>query len=253
MNASGPTATMLPSGSVRGSDDDVAIGEISALAVVSLVLGLASPLSLAAPLLWAIPLVGAVIAVMTIRRIASSDGGLVGRSAAVIGLALCVGSLAAASTRAIVTEQALSSQAREAASEWLATLQSGDTRAAYEATVSGVRGPAPPPPPGSPAASEPVRDPLADFRDHPLVRYVVSVGKEADVRFAGQEGSGADVISGGRLTEDFLVSPAQGSTGAPVTVHVSVQRSRPNNLSAAKWLVSEYAGDNLPTEPAKSE
>ena len=160
--------------------------------MVSLFLGLASPLSLVAPLLWAIPLVGAVLAIMTIRRIASSDGALVGRLAAVIGLALCVGSLAAAASRSVVTEQVLSRQAREFATEWLGILQSGDTQTAFGYTVDSMRGPAPPPPPGTPPTAEPPRDPLADFREHPLVRYMTSVGKDAQVKFDHQVGNGAE-------------------------------------------------------------
>ena len=252
MNVSGQTATMLSSGAVR-ADDEVAVGEISALAIVSLVFGLASPLSLAAPLLWAIPLVGAAIAIMTIRRIAASDGARVGRLAALVGLALCVGSLAAAATRSIVTELTLSYEARDVATQWLAILKSGDTRAAFDSTAAAARGPAPAPPPGPPAASEPVRDPLADFRDHPLVRYMATVGNETDVRFAGQQGSGAELIGGGRVTEDFLVTPGKGSTSPAVTVHISVQRMRPNSLSAAKWLIADYAGDNLPAASGDSQ
>jgi hypothetical protein len=253
MNASGPTATMLPSGGVGGSNDDVPIGDISALALVSLVLGMASPLSLVAPLLWAIPLVGAALAIMTIRRIASSDGALVGRLAAVIGLALCVGSLAAAASRSIVTEQVLSRQAREFATEWLGVLQSGDTQTAFGYTAASMRGPAPPPPPGAPAEPEPKRDPLADFRDHPLVRYMTSVGKDAEVKFDRQVGNGPETAGDARLTEDFSVTPVKGSSAPAVTVHVALQRSQPTSLSPGKWLISDYSGDNLPGASTNAE
>ena len=214
--------------------------------MVSLAFGLASPLSLAAPLFWAIPLVGAVIAIMTIRRIGASDGALVGRQAAVIGLALCVGSLAAAATRSIVSEQTLSYQAR----------RRGDPMACDIEVRRHPRRHLNPRPlrhavrlrhrrPGSPAASQPVREPLADFQDHPLVRYMASVGKEADVTFAGQQGQRPELSAGGRLTEDLLVTPAKESASPAVTVHISVQRTRANSLSAAKWWIADYAGDNL--------
>ena len=91
MVASGPSTATLPAHSVVGGEEEPAISNISALSVVSLLLGLAAPLSLAAPLLWAIPLFGAAVAIVTMRRIASSDGTLIGRRAAVIGLALSVG------------------------------------------------------------------------------------------------------------------------------------------------------------------
>jgi hypothetical protein len=251
MNASGPTATMLPSSGVRESNDEVPIGDISALAVVSLFLGLASPLSLVAPLLWAIPLVGAVLAIMTIRRIAMSDGALVGRLAAVIGLALCVGSLAAAASRLVVTEQVLSRQAREFATEWLGILQSGDTQTAFGYTAFGMRGPAPPPPPGAPA--EPEHDPLAEFREHPLVRYMTSVGKDAEVKFDHQVGNGAETAGDARLMEEFSVTPGKGSSASAVSIHVALQRSQPTSLSPAKWLISDYSGDNLPGSSANAE
>jgi hypothetical protein len=245
MNGSG-SATVTPPGSILKGNEDVPLGNISALAVVSLVLGLASPLSLAAPLLWAIPLVGAVLAVMTIRRIATSDGALVGRRAAVIGLALCVASLAAAASRSVLTEQLLSHQARQVAAEWLATLQAGDTQAAFSATAESTRGPEPPPPPGTPAA--PPRDLFGEFRKNSLVRYLASVGKEAEVRFVRQVAGSPEMGNASRLTEYFLVSPAKDSALPAVTVHVGIDRLRANSVAAAKWQIGEYGGDNLPTE-----
>jgi hypothetical protein len=253
MNASGQHATTLSSGSILGDREDVAVGNISALAVMSLILGLASPLSLAAPLLWAIPLAGAVIAVMTIRRIALSDGALVGRQAAVIGLALSVASLTAAASRSVVTEQVLSYQARHVAAEWLAMLQAGDMQTAFKSTAEGKRGPAPPPPPGSPAAAEPPRDRLAEFRQDRLIRYLATVGKDAAISFDHQATGSPETGNGGRLTEYFLVSPTSGSTLPTKTVHVGVDRIRASSLLAANWVIAEYGGDNLPDQSAGDE
>jgi hypothetical protein len=237
---------MLPANAVIGGEDESTIGDISALSVVSLMLGLAAPLSLMAPLLWAIPLFGAVLAMVTMRRIALSDGALIGRRAAVIGLALSVASLCAAASRSIVTQQVLSHQARSTALEWFTLLEAGDVASAFQYTVDSTRGPAPPPPPGSAEPAEPPRDLMAEFRGKAVVQYLTSVGQGAQTQF--DQDLEFTIESNGevRLRQQFLVTPATGSSSSTVAVHVTMIWSRPARLASAKWLVADFGGENLP-------
>src|SRR5882757_9384463 len=202
---SGHSTTRLPAHAVVGGEDESSIGNISALAVTSLLLGIFSPLSFMAPLLWAIPLFGAAVAIVAMRRIASSEGVLIGRKAAVIGLALSVASLCAAASRSVVSQQMLTAEARTTALQWFSMLEAGDVSGAFHVTVDSTRGPAPPPPPGTPAPEEPPRDPLADFRAHPLVEYLMSVGKGAQTQFDQDLDFAADSSGEVRVKEQFLV------------------------------------------------
>jgi hypothetical protein len=246
MVASGPSTATLPAHSVVGGEEEPAISNISALSVVSLLLGLAAPLSLAAPLLWAIPLFGAAVAIVTMRRIATSDGTLIGRRAAVIGLALSVASLCAAASHSITSEQILSHQARSTALEWFSLVTSGDIPAAFQYTADSTRGPGPPPPPGTPPSTEPPRDPVAVFRDHPLIQYLASLGKDSQTRFDQDLEFTGDVNGEVQIKEQFFVSPAPGGTQPAKTVHVTMYRSRPTGFLAGKWQVSTYGSEDLP-------
>jgi hypothetical protein len=171
---------------------------------------------------------------------------LIGRKAAVIGLALSVASLCAAASHAVVSQQMLTGEARSTALQWLSMLQAGDVSGAFQYTVDSTRGPAPPPPPGTPAPEELPRDPLADFRAHPLIQYMTSAGKGSQTQF-DQDVDFASGASGEvRVKEQFLVIPAGGSSSSAITVHLTMLRSRPTRLLAGKWLVAEYSGDDLP-------
>jgi hypothetical protein len=246
MDASARSSTILPAHAVVGGVEETPIGNISGLSVVSLLLGLAAPLSLAAPLLWAIPLFGAALAMVTMRRVASSDGVLIGRRAAVIGLALSVASLCAAATRSVVSEQMLSHQARSIALEWLALVESGDVSSAYGYTTDSTRSPGPPHEPGRP---EPPRDPVTDFRGIPLIHFLMSVGKGARTDFDKDLDIADDSNGVIRVRQQFLVIPAGGSDSSAVVLHVTLERSRRATINGAKWLVAEYGSDNLPALP----
>jgi hypothetical protein len=246
MEASARSSTILPAGAVVGGGEETPIGNISGLAVVSLLLGLASPLSLVAPLLWAIPLFGAALAMVTVRRVASSDGALIGRRAAVIGLALSVACLCAAATRSVVSEQMLSQQARSIALKWLALVESGDVSSAYEYTTDNTRGPLPPIEPGRPVL---LRDPIGDFRGIPLIRFLMSAGKGARTEFDKDLEITEESNGTFRVKQQFLVIPAGGSESSAVVVHVTAERARRSILEGPKWLVLEYGSDNLPAPP----
>src|SRR5262245_45308902 len=80
------------------TDDVEALSDyrtLSVLALVSLVIGLASPLAFAAPLALAIPIIGIAVALVALHRISRSEGLLAGRWAAITGLALSVASIVA--------------------------------------------------------------------------------------------------------------------------------------------------------------
>ena len=104
---------------------------VSMLAVVALVLGLLSPLAFAHELLWAMPIVGAGLAAIAIFRIDRSDGGLIGRKAAVAGLALSLLCGLGAATHAVTRRLWLTHRARQLSDRFLDLLREGNARPAH--------------------------------------------------------------------------------------------------------------------------
>ena len=244
-----PSATLSPV--VIGAGDDAAYRTVSILSIVSLVLGLAAPLALIAPLLFAIPIAGAAVALLALRRIAASDGALVGRTAAVIGLTLSIASISAAFTRTALTQEILSRQARAAALEWIALLQTGDAEKAFQLTTTNRQGPPPKPPAGTPdAETGPETSPLETFRADPVVRLLLDQAKTASVQYVRD--SAFDPASGGvvRIQQLFDVGVAADSGGASTTpVEIVLQRTSGFNGAPSQWLVSTYRIDDVTSNP----
>ena len=105
---------------------------VSALAIFALVMGLLSPLAFAHELLWALPLTGIAIAVVAIARIDRSEGALVGRRAAVLGLAISLVCGLGAITQAATRRLWLAHRAERMAERFVDLLREGKSREAHQ-------------------------------------------------------------------------------------------------------------------------
>ena len=128
------------------ADQTTEYRSLSVLAVISLVIGLASPLCFGAPLLMIIPVIGIGVSILALRQIDASDGALAGRWAAVLGLVLSVVFLAAPAARAYGIRMLRTSQAKNFAQQWLSDLVEGKTDYAFRLTSDSIKPPAPPEP-----------------------------------------------------------------------------------------------------------
>jgi hypothetical protein len=173
------TGTELPTyGTAFHADDtDEVVGyrTVSALAVVGMIIGLASPLCLAWPLLYWIPLLGAVICILAMRRIEASDGAVTGRGMATLGLVLCVLCGAAAVSRSLVTRTIRTAQAEDFGRDWIELLLAGDNEKAFRLTVEGNRREVAPPEPG---ATAPTQNPDEQFLENPLDTGMAAAGAD---------------------------------------------------------------------------
>lgn len=219
----------------EGDEQVVQYGAPSALAIVSLILGLASPLSFFAPLLLAIPIFGAALAIVAMLRIAASEGTLVGRRAAVIALALCVVSAVAAVSRGQVLHAMRYGQARKLADQWVSLIAEGQIEPAFRLTVRGAA-PESKAPPGMPADSVPKVDPLTEFRNSPVVQAIREGGGNVKLELAENvfiepRGRGECV-----LRQVYrLTSPE--ANEEPVELVLTMQYGRLPGESAPRWLV----------------
>jgi hypothetical protein len=164
--------------------DLVRYGAISPLAIGALVLGVLSALSLTTLLALFVPVVAVLVALVALRQIGKSNGAIVGRWAALTGLALALVFASTAIGRLVSREFILRAQARQFADQWLQIVREGKLQQAHQLQL----------PPGerqlagvslaqfyanSPAA----RDQFAAlFRGDPL-RDIARDGKQSSLRF----------------------------------------------------------------------
>ena len=111
-------------------------GAVSPLAVGALLVGLASFLAMSSLLLLVIPVLGVLLALFALRQIATSDGALIGKVPATIGLAaaLLFASIAIASV--VSRNRLLESQAKEFGDAWVQLVRDGDLERAHQLHLS---------------------------------------------------------------------------------------------------------------------
>jgi hypothetical protein len=163
------------------NEDVVEYRAPSALAVGSLILGVLSPIYVLGSLLIIVPLLGIALALLAFRRIAASDGALVGRSLAVVGLVLATISASTVVGYSLVTRQLRSAQAAEVGREWISLVLSGDTVSAYQLMTGN-----PPPDPNEDFGL--AGNPYNRFLESPAVKGLISFGNKASVRDEGVVG-----------------------------------------------------------------
>jgi hypothetical protein len=225
-------------------DDEAPYRTISILSIVGLILGIAAPLAFFAPLLYAIPIAGITVALMSIRGISLSDGALIGRKAAIIGLVLSVASLSAAFMRTAMFQQLLSRQARVATLEWIELLRSGDAETAYKLTSASRQGS--PPNAADPANAAEKSTPLDTFRANPVAHFLLDHAEGVPVAFVRDTVFDPATPGNERIQQLYQVGvPAETNDAATTTLTVMLQRVRGSDSAPAQWLIAAYNSDDL--------
>jgi hypothetical protein len=215
------------------------------MALVSLLLGITAPLCVMAPLLFVLPIAGIVLALLALRNIATSDGTLIGRTAALIGLALSIASICMTVARAKVSEEMLSQQARATAIEWIELLQAGKTDEAFEMTSARRKGP-PPPSPLNIESPQAVRKPIDEFRQNPVVHFLEQHAKDADVRYVGDVAFDPGFRGAAMIGQEYDVAASQEPNDkSPTRIQLALERIRGTAGTPWQWLLSNYQSDVL--------
>jgi len=249
-NTGATGAAAAPAFQAEGDDQLVRYGSLSTLALLGLVFGLAAPLCFMAPLLLAIPLLGAGVSLVALRHIEASEGVLVGRTAALTGLALCVGCGCAMISRVKLIEHLHYRQAESLSLEWLGLLLSDQVEPAFRLTVLGA----------SPATAatdlppgEPAKDPLQEFSDDPVVQAVRAAGKDAEIR--REETLAVENRGQGQylFRRKYVITPRQDPPRSePFGIVLTLQRGRLPGRRSLRWVVMAYESDDLPGSPVQS-
>jgi len=197
--------------------------QLAPLAVIALLLGLASLLALIGPLFFLIPLAAIGLSLLALNKIRQSDGALTGAGLARAGLALATICLAASLVRGEVRDRMLQEQAGAAARRWLLFMTDGDVvNARALLTGDAAGGLVPRPEPGAePRPTEELeRIATERLQQDPLVRDFA----EVDQPQIELESLSKPAFEGGRTivgTNFFLADPASGEHR-----HVQLQMSR---------------------------
>jgi hypothetical protein len=152
---------------------------VSGWAVAALLCGLTSILALVHPLLWCLPISGAVVSLVALRRIGRSGVKLLGRKAALIGLAFSVIYGIAAPVRLKTREHWLVARADRLADEFLEDLRTRQLDQAFALMLRSVeKVPSHRPTAGDKADSEPQDARQLFFSEQP-VATLLSLGAQA--------------------------------------------------------------------------
>lgn len=219
--------------------DDDKYSQLAPLAVVALLLGVASLLALIGPLFFLVPAAAIGVALLALGKIRQSDGALSGAGLARVGLALATICLVAALVRGEVRDRMLKDQAGAAAQRWLELMTAGDVVDARALLTGDAAGSlVPRSEPGTEARPPEELERMARERleQDPLVRDFADVDEpKIEVETLSEP-----VFDGGRTivgTTLFLADPSSGDHR-----HVQLQMSR-NKFYEAEgepWRVDRW-------------
>lgn len=225
---------------------------LTPLAVVGLILGLCSPLAFLSTLLVIVPLLGIVVSLAALRRIASSDGSVIGRPAAVVGLVLSTICASAIPAQAAGMRWLMNRQAQPIAKQWFDLLAEGNPHEALELKS---------PPqerrllgsalPEYYASDETAYKTLQDFvndpRD-PTVHTLLALGDKATVRYYDDAGFGRMRDGRVQIAQIYAVTFPDPENEKPTTffVQLALEKYPAIDDFPGGWRVLESKGGVRP-------
>jgi hypothetical protein len=221
---------------------------ISVTAVVGLVLALFSPLALGRDLLIVIPAVAAIVCLTALFRIRRSEGRLLGKTPAVIGLGLACFFAAAVPARIIIWRKTIHARATPIALAWLETLQRREPHNAHQLTKPDLARRSLTDTLWAFYKSDDVaRRELEAFVEEPLVQFLLALGQDTQIRFYQPAAIEPMSANSHRVSQSFAVTyedPGEGRT--TFFMVVALERREPTANSGEQWRVADYAGGVRP-------
>lgn len=222
---------------------------LAPLSLVGLILGLLAPVAFLSPLLIAVPLAGIVFSLIALRQIATSDGSVLGRVPAIVGLVLSTICATAIPAQSVAQRWLASRQARPIAMEWFALLAKDDPYSAVEMTNQAAgRLASGPTLVEHYTANEALYERLQTFVNDPAVRALLALGEQATVRYYDDAGFGR--LSGDRLQlgQIYAVTFRESPDDEPVTffVQLVLEKNPGNPTMPGGWHILSYKGGVRP-------
>lgn len=218
-------------------EGDAAYRPVSPLAVLGLVLALASPLALVTAWLLPLPIVAAVVCWAATADVRRSEGTKTGRGIALAGLAIALMVLGAMQGRDAVAQRLHADAAAPVAKAFLENLRAGELAAAHELTLGRrLRQP-------TTAAAEVfyAEDPdakkrLADFESNPAISRLLAGGDPPRL----VEQARATPLRHGLLSMLWSYElPAHGDAPSAL-LRLELRRSVNRGSGVASWKVADF-------------
>jgi hypothetical protein len=221
---------------------------IAPLAVVTVVLGVASALILTTPLLAPIPVAAIVAGIAALRSIQSSGGQLAGRAPAIAGLCLATFFLGFGLSRHLERQNELARHARKMADEFLRLLQEGKSQEAHQFRLSpALRITAPEAIAEHYEKNVEAAKELQTFASSSGIKDVIVRGREADAQFMGVTSANRDGQTD-LLVLKYSFVPA-GEKGERQFLWLHINRKFDESTKRHEWEI----GGISPTPPTGSE
>jgi len=219
---------------------------LSGLSVAGLIVGLLAPLAFIDPLMWTVPLAGILLCAVALRRIARDAPALIGRKAALIGLALSVLVGAAAMSDWFTYGQLIDREARQAADQWFEFLRQGEALKSHQLTQA---------PQTRVPLDERLRDhyapgsdPRQDLRGYlrrPEIRSLLALGAKAQARYYDTESRSredeSDVVK-----QVYAVIWEEAGKRNSFFTKLTLKRHRLPDTGRASWQVVDFRGPIRP-------
>jgi len=220
---------------------------VSAFAIAGLLVGLLSLLALVSPLLWALAIVGVLVNFKALERIKKNAPALLGRKAALAGLALSTIGLTAAPADWIVYRSLVRQEARQFAEMWFDYLRADQPQKAYQLTAS-------------PTTRDAIDDNLWDlYREggdgrnmlrsyvhSPEIRTLLALGDKATVRYYATESQWSD-SERDRVYQTYAVTYADSDGLKTFFVGLLLDRTIHPPTGHAYWQISRTFGGVKPS------
>lgn len=239
MSESSPTLN-----SSDADDDALEYRSLEPLAVVSVLLGLASPVAIFQPLLAVVPILGLLTAVVAVAKI-GADRARSGRSVAIAGMVLSTLFLAVPLARYASAQMMLRGQAVPVATEFLERLRQQHPEEAMLLQMA----PDYRPPIDDGLWSyfrndQEARTQLQAFVKQPFVRMLLALGPDAEVKLLKVNGIGAGnrmALADLHYTVTFTDEDGQRKT---LVVGIFLERrGQPLNAELNPWRIREFTTD----------
>ncbi len=219
---------------------------ISGLAVAGLLAGLLSLLAFASPLLWVLAVVAVMVNVKALRWVAANAPALLGRKAALTGLALSVFTVFAIPVDWLLYRAFLRQEARQFAELWFDYLRTDHPLLAHQLTVApSMRGRLDDRKLWESYQDIEARQMLRQYLARPEVRTLLALGDRAIVRYYATESQWADGPRD-RVYQTFAVTFPDTDGLKTFFVGLSMQREVDLPTRHAYWQVVASAGGVKP-------
>ncbi|HEX5446770.1 MAG TPA: hypothetical protein VFW87_23330 [Pirellulales bacterium] len=218
----------------RSSEEGVLLPEyraVSGSAVAGLLLGLAGILAFVHPVFWSVPLAAVVVCGIALRQVAAQSSALVGRRAALIGLAVALICGISAPLQFFLYRYQLRVDAARTANEWFTAIRENRPYVAHQLTLL-------------PEARWSLDEAglvkryagdaagLRSYVEKPTVQLLLTLGKQCHVRYYEHVGMRSDPSSQNVL--DIYAVTVE-SQGRRVTFLVRVSLIRSYHLATKSW------------------